>query len=227
MTTSAVRSAQFHSSLPDTPATSSRAHTDAMRTLVALAVMVAISTHQASSTLTYSNPGPAYGSHAHGTPTHVTRFQGNAIHGSHAYGYGQPSYVGPLASSVPAGVGGKVIPVSDTYEVEAARGQFFRSYQDQLNTINAIRASRPARYGHGNYAPQPSYGSAGPVPVAHSVSAQAVRVPYSTYGQASAPVQVSDTAEVAAAKAEFFRLFNQQAAAAAAAPDDYAYNSHY
>ncbi|XP_045101840.1 cuticle protein CP1499-like [Portunus trituberculatus] len=198
-----------------------------MRTLVALAVMVAASTHQASSTLTYGSLGPAYGSHAHGISTHATHSQGNAIHGGQTYSYGQPGYVGPLASSVPAGVGGKVIPVSDTYEVEAARGQFFRNYQDQLNTINAIRASRPSRYGHANYAPQPSYGSARPVPVAHSVSAQGVRAPHSTYGQASAPVQVSDTAEVAAAKADFFRLFNQQAAAAAAAPDDYTHYKQY
>ena len=194
---------------------------------VALAVMVAASTHQASSTLTYGSPGPDYGSHAHGISTHSTFSQGNAIHGGHAYGYGQPAYVGPLASSVPAGVGGKVIPVSNTYEVEAARGQFFRNYQDQLNTINAIRASRPARYGYASYTPQPSYGSTGSVPGAHSVPRQAVHVPHSTYGQASAPVQVRDTAEVAAAKADFFRLFNQQAAAAAAAPDDYTHYKQY
>ncbi|XP_063870545.1 cuticle protein CP1876-like isoform X1 [Scylla paramamosain] len=198
--------------------------------LVVLAVMVAVSAHQ-----------------AYGIPTY-----GIPAHGTHSYGYGQPRYVGPLASSVPAGVGGKIIPVSDTYEVAAARDQFFRTYQDQVNTINAIRASRPVRYGT-------SYGSAGPVHVfhpapavhstysgpagvSHSISAPAVHVSqssyaapavsHSAYGTPSyapftAPTQVSDTPEVAAAKAEFFRLYNQQAAAAAAAPDDYTVQKYY
>ena len=198
---------------------------------VVLAVM-AVSAHQ------------AYGIPSYGTPAH----------GSHAYGYGQPPYVGPLASSVPAGVGGKIIPVSDTYEVAAARDQFFKTYQNQLNTIQGIRASRPSHYGT-------SYGSAGPVHVshsarpvshstfsaparvAHSINAPAVQVSHSSYGvpakvshsaygassygHFSVPTQVNDTPEVAAAKAEFFRLFKQQAAAAAAAPDDYTYKNHY
>ncbi|MPC68420.1 Cuticle protein CP1876 [Portunus trituberculatus] len=200
---------------------------------VVLAVMVAVSAHQ------------AYGIPTYGTPAHST----------HSYGYGQPRYVGPLASSVPAGVGGKIIPVSDTYEVAAAKNQFFRTYQDQVNTINAIRASRPTRYGtsygsagpvhvsHPAPAPAPAVVStySGPARVSHSISAPvhvfqssygAPAVSHSSYGTPSyapftAPTQVSDTPEVAAAKAEFFRLYNQQAAAAAAAPDDYTVQKYY
>ncbi|XP_045101839.1 cuticle protein CP1876-like [Portunus trituberculatus] len=177
-----------------------------MRTLVVLAVMVAVSAHQ------------AYGIPTYGTPAHST----------HSYGYGQPRYVGPLASSVPAGVGGKIIPVSDTYEVAAAKNQFFRTYQDQVNTINAIRASRPTRYGtsygsagpvhisHPAPAPTPAVVStySGPARVSHSISAPvhvfqssygAPAVSHSSYGTPSyapftAPTQVSDTPEVAAAK---------------------------
>ena len=104
---------------------------------VVLAVMVATTAHQA-----YGIPVP-----------------GTLSHGTHAYGYGQAPYVGPLASSVPAGIGGKVIPVTDTYEVAAARDQFFRAYQNQLNTIYAIRASRPAYHD--------TYGSSGALHVSH------------------------------------------------------------
>ncbi|XP_045101510.1 uncharacterized protein LOC123498473 [Portunus trituberculatus] len=129
-----------------------------MKTLVVLAVMVATTAHQA-----YGIPVP-------GIPSH----------GTHAYGYGQAPYVGPLASSVPAGIGGKVIPVSDTYEVAAARDQFFRAYQDQLNTIYAIRANRPAYhntygYGHGHHAPVVHTSHAVHAPVVHT--SHAVRTP--------------------------------------------------
>ncbi|XP_045101509.1 uncharacterized protein LOC123498472 [Portunus trituberculatus] len=129
-----------------------------MKTLVVLAVMVATTAHQA-----YGIPVP-----------------GILSHGTHAYGYGQAPYVGPLASSVPAGIGGKVIPVSDTYEVAAARDQFFRAYQDQLNTIYAIRANRPAYhntygYGHGHHAPVVHTSHAVHAPVVHT--SHAVRTP--------------------------------------------------
>ena len=107
---------------------------------VVLAVMVATTAHQA-----YGIPVP-----------------GTLSHGTHAYGYGQAPYVGPLASSIPAGIGGKVIPVTDTYEVAAARDQFFRAYQNQLNTIYAIRASK----GHGHR----YHDSDGNVIVSHSAT---------------------------------------------------------
>ncbi|XP_037798189.1 histidine-rich protein PFHRP-II-like [Penaeus monodon] len=65
---------------------------------------------------------------------------------NHGYNYVQPRYVGPLASTVPAGVDGTITPVSDTYEVAAARGAFFRAYQDQLATVNALRYGTPATH---------------------------------------------------------------------------------
>ncbi|XP_047478387.1 uncharacterized protein LOC125031548 [Penaeus chinensis] len=65
---------------------------------------------------------------------------------NHGYNYVQPRYVGPLASTVPAGVDGTITPVSDTYEVAAARGAFFRAYQDQLATVNALRYGAPATH---------------------------------------------------------------------------------
>ncbi|XP_063870540.1 cuticle protein CP1876-like [Scylla paramamosain] len=139
-----------------------------MKTLVVLAVMVAATAHQA-----YGIPVP-----------------GTLSHGTHAYGYGQAPYVGPLASSVPAGIGGKVIPVSDTYEVAAAREQFFRAYQDQLNTIYAIRASRPAyhnTYGYGHH------GSAGAVHVSHGT--------HSSYGTPAVHAPVVHTSHAVHAPA--------------------------
>lgn len=151
---------------------------------------MAVSAHQASASYSYGH-GQGYG-----------------------HGYSHPRYVGPLASSVPAGVGGKLIPVSDTYEVAAARDQFSRAYKDQLNTINAIRASRYS---------SPGYGYATYDPTVH-VSHAGYSIP--SYSHTGVPTPVGDTPEVKAAKATFFRLYNKQAAAAAAAPDDYVY-THY
>ena len=75
---------------------------------------------------------------------------GSYAYGSHAYRYGQPRYVGPLASNVD----GRITPVSDTYEVAAARDGFFRAYQNQLATIYAIRATHgydPVHGGHDSH----------------------------------------------------------------------------
>ncbi|XP_063869643.1 uncharacterized protein LOC135105444 [Scylla paramamosain] len=82
---------------------------------------------------------------AYGIPVPGTLSHGTHAYGIPAYGYGR-------------------VPVSDTYELAAARDQFFRAYQNQLNTIYAIRASRPAyhdTHGHGHH------GSAGAVHVSH------------------------------------------------------------
>ncbi|XP_045618899.2 cuticle protein CP1876-like [Procambarus clarkii] len=209
-------------------------------------------------------------------------------------GYGvQPKYVGPVAATIPAGIGGKVIPVSDTYEVAAAKDAFYKAYNKQLNTLDIIRSSRygtpgyapalpvhkapvapiyaskssygapAASYGApaGSYgapavsygapagsfgAPAASYGvpagSFGAPAVSYgapagsygspagsygapagSYGAPAVSYggPIDTYGYHGPPTQVHDTPEVVAAKAEFFKLYNKQAAAAAAAPDYY------
>ncbi|XP_063598280.1 cuticle protein CP1499-like [Penaeus indicus] len=136
---------------------------------------------------------------------------------NHGYNYVQPRYVGPLASTVPAGVDGTITPVSDTYEVAAARGAFFRAYQDQLATIAALRYGAPGtHYAVHHSAPAVHHS----FPAGYSAS-PVVHQAALSYG---VPGQVRDTPEVSAAKAEFFRLYNQQAAAAAAAPD---YDAHH
>ena len=103
--------------------------------------------------------------------------QGNSVHGGHDHGYGQPSYPGPLASNVPAGVNGQIIPVSETFEVAAARDQFFRAYQNQLDTINAIRAGKSAQHdihGRGPHRLSP-HGFPGSVHVSHGVQSHGVQ----------------------------------------------------
>ncbi|XP_042229381.1 cuticle protein CP1499-like [Homarus americanus] len=123
----------------------------------------------------------------------------------------QPRWRGPVAATVPAGVNGRIEQIPDTPEVAAAKNDFFRAYNNQLAAVS---------YGTPGYAPSPPV-SHGPV-----VSAFTPDVPSYPYGFPAttynvAPVQVRDTPEVAAAKAEFFRTYERQAAAAAAAPDDY------
>ncbi|XP_027238615.2 cuticle protein CP1499 [Penaeus vannamei] len=148
---------------------------------------------------------------------------------NHGYNYVQPRYVGPVAATVPAGVDGTVTPVSDTYEVAAARGTFFRAYQDQLATIAALRYGAPAAH-HAVHlsAPAVNLNAATVHHIAPSVHQNAPALhharPASYY--AAGLGQVRDTPEVSAARAEFFRLYNQQAAAAAAAPDHHAHRDY-
>ncbi|KAK7073578.1 hypothetical protein SK128_028132, partial [Halocaridina rubra] len=126
-----------------------------------------------------------------------------APHYGHHY---QPKWIGPLASTIPAGVNGLIIPVSDTYEVSAAKNAFFSAYQEQLAKIGAYRYGSGYPHHHNLYT-----GHHVPAPYSPAVPA---------YGAvAHGPVQ--DTPAVAAAKAQFFHLYNKQAAAAAAAPDNY------
>ncbi|XP_042225975.1 cuticle protein CP1499-like [Homarus americanus] len=141
-----------------------------------------------------------------------------AINHGHHYGVPvQPRWTGPVAATVPAGVDGRVIPVSDTYEVAAAKNAFFRAYQNQVDTI------RSRRYGTPGYASFPPV-AYGPVVNTYTpvVPSHSYGVPHTTYNVT--PGLVRDTPEVAAAKAQFFRTFERQAAAAAAAPDHY---THY
>ncbi|XP_066942148.1 uncharacterized protein [Macrobrachium rosenbergii] len=53
--------------------------------------------------------------------------------------YTEP-YRGPFAATVPAGVDGRVTPVSDTAEVKAATDEFFRAYKAQ---VEATKGSAP------------------------------------------------------------------------------------
>ncbi|XP_042874403.1 cuticle protein CP1499-like [Penaeus japonicus] len=146
---------------------------------------------------------------------------------NYGYNYGQPGYVGPVAATVPAGVDGTITPVSDTYEVAAARDAFFRAYQAQLAAVGALRYGTPAAH----YAVPTAVHHSVPV-VHHTAAAVHHGVPaghyvgpvaYQTALGGGVPGPVRDTLEVSAAKAEFFRLYNLQAAAAAAAPDHHAH----
>ncbi|XP_068226284.1 cuticle protein CP1499-like [Palaemon carinicauda] len=168
-----------------------------MRTLVAFAVlgMFYASPLQAS-----SFSGPSYGSP-------LTRWSG------------------PFAANSPAGVNGQVTPVSDTQEVSEARRNFFNAYQRQLSAVGGV-----GRYGTAATV----LDTAGPVASIAVPSFRSAAGAYSgtssSTGSSASPVvpsrivvssgHVQDTAEVAAAKSEFFSLYNRQAAEAAAAPDD-------
>ncbi|XP_063869645.1 uncharacterized protein LOC135105445 [Scylla paramamosain] len=113
---------------------------------------------------------------AYGIPVPGTLSHGTHAYGIPAYGYGR-------------------VPVSDTYELAAARDQFFRAYQNQLNTIYAIRASRPAyhdTHGHGHH------GSAG---VVHA--SQAVHGTHSSYGTPSVHAPVVHTSQAVHAPAVY------------------------
>ncbi|KAG7177126.1 Cuticle protein [Homarus americanus] len=152
----------------------------------------------------------------------------------HGHHYGvpvQPRWTGPVAATVPAGVDGRVIPVSDTYEVAADKNAFFRAYQNQLDTIRSRRYGTPGYASISPVAYAPVVNTFSPVVPSRSYGVSSVPaipsfpvVPATTYSSNVAPRPVQDTPEVAAAKAQFFRTFERQAAAAAAAPDDY---THY
>ncbi|XP_042229367.1 cuticle protein CP1499-like [Homarus americanus] len=146
----------------------------------------------------------------------------------HGHHYGvpvQPRWTGPVAATVPAGVDGNIIQVPDTYEVAAAKNAFFRAYQNQVDTIRSRRYGTPGYASVPPVAYAPVVNTFTPVVPSQSYGVPSVPtvpgVPATTYGYNVAPGPVQDTPEVAAAKAQFFRTFERQAAAAAAAPDHY------
>ncbi|XP_066942150.1 cuticle protein CP1499-like [Macrobrachium rosenbergii] len=139
----------------------------------------------------------------------------------------QPKWTGPLASSVPAGVDGAITQVSETSEVSAARSAFFNAYQQQLAAV----AGGSGRYGVVSDVTVPIFRQeVGSRPLWHPTTITTSLGSSPTSSSFSKPVvpsrivvsggHVQDTPEVADAKSHFFRLFGEQAAAAAAAPDD-------
>ncbi|XP_068226293.1 cuticle protein 5-like [Palaemon carinicauda] len=158
-------------------------------------------------------------------------------------GYYQPKWTGPLASSVPAGIGGKVIPLSDTYEVAAAKDAFFQAYHRQLASVARYGQSyhgAPVSHGHSGYHGGSFLGAGHGGLHGHGgsflggghggVHAHGGSYGHGVgYGHGGAPIyngEVQDTPAVAAAKSQFYQLYNKQAAAAAAAPDIDAYGHH-
>ncbi|XP_066942151.1 cuticle protein CP1499-like [Macrobrachium rosenbergii] len=158
-----------------------------------------------------------------------------------SYGLPQPRWPGPFAANLPAGVNGQITPVSDTNEVSEARRVFFDAYQRQLSSVGGVgryavaaAALRPAAPVHAASVPVPAFRpAAGTYSVGASSSSSSFGSHSSSFGghrSFSSHVipsnivvsrgHVQDTPEVAAAKSEFYALFDRQAAAAAAAPDD-------
>ncbi|XP_045618900.2 ataxin-2 homolog [Procambarus clarkii] len=156
-----------------------------------------------------------------------------------------PKWTGPVAATVPAGVDGPVIPVSDTIEVAAAKAEFFKAYQAELAAIAAAKAhQKPAAEGtaihshsdpvynpgtpvhssKGNQftfstihaAAAPQHGKIHGVP---SVSHGFHGVPSVSHGFHGAPSQSHDRPEVHAVGTQFFH--DRQAGAAQTAPGDY------
>ncbi|CAL4157286.1 unnamed protein product, partial [Meganyctiphanes norvegica] len=113
-------------------------------------------------------------------------------------------WTGPVAATVPAGVTG-LNQVPNTADVQAATRSFLAAYQAQL------AATAPTAGAHwAPAAPVQQWAPAAPVQ-ARWTGPMAATVPAGVHG---APNQVSDTPEVAAAKARFFQTYNAQAAAA-------------
>ncbi|XP_071551809.1 cuticle protein CP1499-like [Panulirus ornatus] len=122
----------------------------------------------------------------------------------------QQIWTGPLAATIPAGIDGKIIPVSNTNEVAAARNEFFNTYQAQLAATVGIapQAVAPVQ-------PQPAPMAEAPVQIVTPVQAKwtgpvAATIPAGVPG--SSP-QVPDTAEVVAAKQAFFNTYQKQVVA--------------
>ncbi|KAF2356040.1 hypothetical protein FHG87_013197 [Trinorchestia longiramus] len=134
--------------------------------------------------------------HSFNAPTHGAPRHFNALPS------GPVKWTGPVAATVPAGVDGRVTPVSDTADVAAAKAAF-------LNTYNAaLGATRPS--GHNQFrhsAPvqhhQPSHQPRWTGPVAATVPA----------GLPGSSSQVSQTADVAAATAAFQQAYTNAVAA--------------
>ncbi|XP_071551807.1 cuticle protein CP1499-like [Panulirus ornatus] len=150
-------------------------------------------------------------------------------------------WTGPLAATVPAGIDGKVIPVSYTNEVAAARSQFFNTYQAQVaaTAVAAPETEAPVQpqptpqaeapvqpqltsQPEAPVEPQPAPKPEAPVepqplpaPVRHKWTGPlAATLPAGVPGS---PPQVPDTPEVVAAKQAFFSTYQKQIEATASA----------
>merc|ERR1711970_1216856 len=108
----------------------------------------------------------------------------------------QPRWTGPLAHTVPAGVQG-LTQVADTADVQAATRSFLAAYQAQL----AATASRaPVVAVHQAAVPVQTWAPAAPVQ-ARWTGPVAATIPAGVHG---APMQVAQTADVAAATQAHF-----------------------
>lgn len=109
-------------------------------------------------------------------------------------------YSGPFAATIPAGVNGQIIPVSDTAEVVAARNAFLAAYNNALAATSPAVQNTNVRSHQYVAQPQPAKYTG---PFASTIPA----------GLPGAGYQVAQTADVAAATAEFTRAYNAAVAA--------------
>lgn len=130
---------------------------------------------------------------------------GNSIHFQSAqpasFHQTQPKWRGPLATNIPAGLPGSVSQVPNTPEVEAAIAEFTRTFNSAARSASPVARHTP-------------FQSFTPV---HSTSHQQPRWqgPFAATVPAGLPGSgaVSDTADVAQARASFDRAFQQQLSA--------------
>ncbi|KAK4317857.1 hypothetical protein Pmani_011096 [Petrolisthes manimaculis] len=125
-----------------------------------------------------------------------------------AYNPAPAKWTGPLAATIPAGLPGSSPVVAQTADVSAARNAFFNAYQAQLAATIPQTVQT-----HNFHHQQPTYTAHTPT---HAPAQPRWTGPFASTVPAGLPgsvSQVSDTAEVAAAKNAFFNTFQQQVAA--------------
>lgn len=131
----------------------------------------------------------------------------------------QPRWTGPVAATIPAGLPGSTSQVRNTPEVEAAINQFTKAYNDAVIATSPVvshqaASSTPRRHQSFSFAsqpqPQPHFSTfqpkPAPAPQPRWTGPVAATIPAGLPGS----TVVGDTPEVAAAKASFGRVFQQQ-----------------
>ncbi|KAK3887507.1 hypothetical protein Pcinc_008386 [Petrolisthes cinctipes] len=115
-------------------------------------------------------------------------------------------WTGPVAATIPAGLPGSAPVVAQTADVSAARNAFFNAYRAQLAATIPQTVQTHSFHQPTFTARAPTHASVQP----RWTGPLASTVPAGLPGSVS---QVSDTAEVAAAKQAFFNTFQQQVSA--------------
>lgn len=133
----------------------------------------------------------------------------------------QPKWTGPVAATIPAGLPGSSPVLAETPEVAAAKNAFLNAYNAQVAATIPVNP-RPSQ----SFAPAPrpsfqpahSFAPVAPAPQQPRWTGPvAATVPAGLPGSSAV---LSDTPEVAAAKAAFFNTYTSQVAATAGAPSN-------
>ncbi|XP_047491791.1 uncharacterized protein LOC125041082 [Penaeus chinensis] len=126
----------------------------------------------------------------------------------------QARWTGPVAATIPAGVGGTITPVGDTAEVAAARNAFLNAYNAQVRaTVGTVPVVQTQAFSVAPVVPQQvfqhTFQQAVPVQ-ARWTGPVAATIPAGVDGTVT---PVGDTAEVAAARNAFLNAYRAQVAA--------------